>query len=99
MAKAGNPRFKLNRKAFPELMKIVQPDVQENADAVAASVRSRLPKDVEVGVMDIMNENGRPVSLVTIMHPSGMARQAKSGVLTRAAAERGLEVTRYPSES
>ena len=96
MAKAGKPRFKLSRSAVPKLMKMVQPDVHENAEAVAAAARSRLPSDVPVGVMDVENESGRAVTLVTITHPSGIAQQAKNGVLTRSAADSRLEVTRYP---
>lgn len=98
MAKAGTPRFKLNREEFAELMESVRPQLQEKAAAVAASARSNVPEDVEVTTRDSTSRDGRPVVLVTIAHPSGLARQAKDGTLTRAAAENGLEVTRYPAK-
>lgn len=96
MAKAGRPRFTLNRKAMAELMRSVAPAVHEQAVAVAKTAQSNLPDDVPVDVRDTVNQDGRPVSLVAITHPSGLGRQAKDGVLTRAAAANGLEVTRYP---
>ena len=96
MAKAGKPRFKLNRKAFGEVMRLTQPAVSAQARQVAESVQAQLPNDVPVDTMDTVSQDGRPVTLVTVMHPSGLARQANDGVLTRAAAQNGLEVTRYP---
>lgn len=96
MAKAGKTKFKLNKKAMAELMHAVKPDLQEHANAVADSARSKLPPEVPVGTRAQTNDEGRPVVLVTVMHPSGAARQAKDGVLTRAAADNRLEVTRYP---
>ncbi|AMJ43686.1 hypothetical protein [Corynebacterium stationis] len=80
---------------FDELMKIVQPQVDEAGEAVHKAVTARVPGDVPVTSTSQIGDNGRPVSLVTIAHASGLARQAKSGVLSRAAAEVGLEVTRY----
>lgn len=96
MAKAGKPRFKLNKKQFETLMRQVQPDVHAHAQAVADTLRSSLPPDVPVDIRDVVGNDGRPITLVAITHPSGAARQAKDGVLTRAAAANGLEVTRYP---
>lgn len=96
MAKAGKPRFTLNKKAFEQLMRQVQPQVQAHAKAVAETAQASLPADVPVETRDVVGNDGRPVTLVAITHPSGAARQAKDGVLTRAAAANGLEVTRYP---
>lgn len=92
MAKAGKPKFKLGDD-FAEWSQLVRGDVSAAAERVAASMD--VPDDVPVSVTHKTGDDGRPVSLVTIAHASGLARQAKSGVLTRAAAENGLEVTRY----
>lgn len=98
MAKAGKPRFKFNEQQFGEIMRQVQPAVSEHAQAVAAAAKAKLPADVSVETRDVVGNDGRPVTLIAIAHPSGMARQAKDGVLTRAAASTGLEVTRYPQD-
>ena len=92
MAKAGKPKFKLGGD-FAEWSQLVRGDVSAAADRVASSVD--VPSDVKVSVTNKTGDDGRPVSLVTIEHASGLARQAKYGTLTRAAAENGLEVTRY----
>lgn len=84
----------------PEFMKWLQENFTDatwdKGDEVAAKVRARVPEDVEVHVNKKYDRNGRPTAVVTIAHPSGMARQAKDGVLTRAAAEAGVDVVRYP---
>lgn len=92
MAKAGKPKFKLSGD-FAEWSQLVRGDVSRAAERVAASVN--VPDAVPVSVTHKTGDDGRPVSLVTIAHASGLARQAKYGTLTRAAAENGLEVTRY----
>ncbi|PRQ10631.1 hypothetical protein C1Y63_10580 [Corynebacterium sp. 13CS0277] len=74
--------------------------LQENAhlvyqagEEVAQKARAltSLPVEVENGT----NTSGRPVSVVRIPHPGGLASQAKHGTLTRAAAQCGLDVKRY----
>lgn len=95
MAKAGKPKFLLNKETFRKVTATVRPDVEAAARKVAASVRGKVPDEVPVTTLSRHGNDGRPVVLVTIAHPSGLARQAKHGVLTRAAAENGLEVTRY----
>lgn len=92
MAKAGKPKFKLGGD-FAEWSQLVRGDVSAAAERVAAS--ASVPEGVPVRVADKTGDDGRPVSIVTIAHASGLARQAKHGTLTRAAAENGLEVTRY----
>lgn len=92
MAKAGKPKFKLSGD-FADWSQLVRGDVSAAAERVAASVS--VPEGVPVRVADKTGDDGRPVSIVTIAHASGLARQAKHGTLTRAAAENGLEVTRY----
>lgn len=91
----GKVKIKLNK---PELMGILRDffsdDIAVRAEAIAADVRANVPKDVPVHVKHELNRSGRPVSIVTIAHPSGMARQAKHGTLTRAAAQQGLDIRR-----
>lgn len=70
-------------------------NVEHTAEEVANAVRAAVPSDVPVKTLHKTDENGRPVSLVTVAHASGLARQARDGVLTRAAAAAGLDVTRY----
>ncbi|MHD0024506.1 hypothetical protein ACQX2E_09580 [Corynebacterium diphtheriae] len=61
--------------------------------SVAASVD--VPDDVEVITKVDRDRTGRPRGMVTIAHPGGLAMQAKHGVLTKAAAENGLDIRRY----
>lgn len=98
MAKARKPKFKLNRKAFRQLAEGVRPELEAHARSVAESAAASLPGDVPVETSSETNQEGRPVVLVAIAHPSGVARQAKDGVLTRAASASRLEVTRYPAK-
>lgn len=68
--------------------------VASKAAAIQAAAQSQLPPDVPVGVQMTENAMGAPVAIVTITHASGLPRQAKDGVLTRAAASSGLDVSR-----
>ncbi|GFK19201.1 MAG: hypothetical protein Q4F10_06220 [Corynebacterium glutamicum] len=95
MAKAGKPRIVIDSDRLMEwVRKAHTKTVHDTAEDVAETVRSKLPEDVEVVVNDHISAAGRPVSVVTIIHPSGMARQARDGILTRSAAEHGLTITR-----
>lgn len=42
------------------------------------------------------NRDGRPVALVALAEPNGLAIEAKHGTLSNAARAAGLKVTRYP---
>lgn len=95
MAKAGKPKFRLNKKQFAEVAELVRPAVEASGRAVAAKAEARLPPDIPVKVQTGTARTGRPQAIVGIYHISGLPRQAKNGVLTKAAAECGLEVTRY----
>ena len=68
--------------------------VSEMAGAIRDAASAQVPDDVPVEMRMEENAMGAPVGLVTITHPSGMARQARDGVLTRAAASSGLDVSR-----
>lgn len=63
--------------------------VHETAEQVAGSVRSGT--DAEIAVDDYQTD--RAASSVTILDPRGLELQARDGLLTRAAASAGLEVT------
>lgn len=92
---AGKVRFKMTERGFNELMQTHFSHVVEHAGTlVAEKVRAGLPSGVEVGTVSGIGRNGRPYSLVTVMHPMGLAVQAKRGVLTRAALATGLDVHR-----
>ena len=59
-----------------ELGKVLQQFADETAEAaeqVAENIRAKVPADVEVTVTNTTNRKGRPVSLVTIAHASGLA--------------------------
>nr|WP_304503763.1 hypothetical protein [Corynebacterium lemuris] len=83
---------------MPLLQAHVADDIERAGEEVAANLRAKLPDDVPVKVTSFINESGRPVTMVTITHPSGLARQAKDGVVTRAASEAGLDIRRYEIE-
>lgn len=78
----------------PELRKILsetsKPALLDAGKAVAGNIHG-VPTNVSVG----NNRNGRAAAFVTIIHPKGLALQAKRGTLTRAANLAGLEVKRY----
>lgn len=82
---------KLSKWAETEL----RPVLRQHAEGIADDVRKSIgDSDVEVGVWSSSGGQGRPVEVVTIRHPSGLARQAKHGILTGAAAKRGLTIRR-----
>lgn len=54
------------------------------------------PGDVDLPLgVSMQEKEGEPYASVTIEHASGLAVQAKHGLLTRAAAELGYEVTQW----
>ncbi|MCX7491472.1 hypothetical protein OS127_02870 [Corynebacterium sp. P6129] len=63
-------------------------------EAAGVAVASKVT-GAPVSTRMTVNRGGRPVCLVTITHPKGMAMQAKHGTLTRAAVEVGLDIHRY----
>ena len=66
--------------------------VEALARAVAANVDVGSVTEAQVGVLMGTTKFGAPVALVTVMHPAGLAMEAKHGTLKRAAASVGLEV-------
>lgn len=63
------------------------------AEDVASEVRATLP-DEDIVVDDYTTD--RAASSVTIREPDALLHQARDGVLTRAAAAKGLEVVERP---
>lgn len=68
-----------------------QPLVTGAADEIAGEVAAQVGPDVEVVVDEYVTD--RTAASVTIRDPRGAIYQARDGVLTRAAAAVGLEVT------
>lgn len=69
--------------------------IEDLTNEVADNARSLInDSSVEVTARTEINRKGRLVGVVTIAHLSGMARQAKHGTLTMAAAQAGLETKR-----
>lgn len=89
---------RLDRKGIVEVLKSagmvreirdVTEQVADNARRQGHAVHSGEPLPVEASVVITDRAHGS----VTIAHPAGIGMQAKYGVLTKAAAEAGLEVT------
>lgn len=89
MAKKGSLR--LDSKGLNKVLQDLAPQLLEVGKKVADGV-SGAKTGVELG----MDRNGRPLVMVAITEPKGLALQARSGVLTRAAAAQGLDIHRYP---
>ena len=83
---------KLDSQGIAQLLKSepVASAVHVLAEQIAATVRGARP-GADVVVDDY--ETDRAASSVTIREPQARAWQVRDGVLTRAAAESGLEVT------
>ena len=64
--------------------------IDDLAREIAAGVNVGNVTDAQVSVMSVTTDRAK--ALVTIMHPAGLAMQAKHGALTKAAAAVGLEV-------
>lgn len=77
---------------FDKAREALAPQLEAKAREVAASV------DGKTGVLVRKDRKGRPVALVTLMEPDGVRRQVREGVLTRAAAQAGLDVRRYTAK-
>lgn len=89
---ARRASLKLDSKGLNAAMdKIIAPQLESAAKKVAASIPH--PTATQMG----LDRNGRPVAMLAITTANGLAIQARTGVLTRAAAEQGLDIHRYPS--
>lgn len=89
---------RLDRKGMAEILRStgVRREIDATAEMIAENVRKQNRKvesgeDLPVDVVSYTTD--RAAAAVRINHPSGIGMQAKYGVLTKAAAEAGLEVT------
>lgn len=88
-------KIKIN---YPRLVrenkKTLRKATTATAEQLASEIQKRVPDDVPVTIRDAEGAIGQPVKLVTVAHASGLARQAKHGDLTAAAAAMGLDLNR-----
>lgn len=86
----GKPKVKLNPRGVKKAMQKQLPDdVDKAAQKVVANV-SRY----STGTRKERNRSGRPVTLVALTEPNGVAIEAKHGTLANAARAAGLKVHR-----
>lgn len=91
---------RINPSGFDQVAKSreIRAEVNALAERVADNARSQnvwvegVPGDVELPIEVVEQTTDRARASVQIQHPSGLAVQAKHGILTRAAAAAGLEV-------
>lgn len=91
MAKVGKMRLNIPDEWF----EAVEDANVDYLEAKARQAGANLPAKYDSGVLMRRDRNGRPVALLALMHPRGALLQAKSALLTRAAAQAGIEVNRY----
>ena len=84
-------KIELDPAGIREVWGILEPQVGASGKAIA----SKLPADQNPGTLERRDRNGRPVCLVAMRTPEALKVQARTGVLTRAAASMGLDVKRY----
>lgn len=84
--------IKLDHAGMKEMLQSaeVATAVHDLAEEVATELIGRSHPDAEIVVDDYTTD--RAASSVTVKHPSALGYQAKFGMVTRAAAEVGLEV-------
>lgn len=89
----GFGRFRRDSKGMGEVLKSpeVAKAVHDLAEAIAADVSSQVQAEDGVVVDDYTTD--RAASSVTIRDAAGKLWEVRDGVLTRAAARQGLEVT------
>lgn len=92
MAQSDRPKVVVTERGAQAMLRMLAPVTS----SAARNIGKRIPTRYQVGVRDEVNRSGRPTSLVTLMEVNGLAIQAKHGVITRAAAEEGADVNRYP---
>lgn len=87
--------FKLDRAGVGEILRSAEMAavVDDLAEQLAAQVRAGISDPDVAAAVDVDSYvTDRAAAAVTIVHPAGMALQARNGVLTRAAAAAGLDV-------
>lgn len=91
MAKKREPSVYLPDSWFEK----VEDDNVHKLEDAANRVAGNVDSEYNPGVLMRRDRNGRPVALIALRVPWGIAAQAKTGELTRAAAKAGMHVTRY----
>lgn len=84
----------LDYDAIGQILKVTcAPAINTIALAVAANAKSNgnLPANATVTVKQFTTD--RAIAVVKLNHPAAASLQAKYGILTKAAASQGLEVT------
>lgn len=88
----ARPQFRRDNKGLADALKTMfKDDTHELAEQIAEQCRSAHPDLEEVVVDDYVTD--RAASSVTIKDVRGLIYQTRDGLLTRAAASVGLEVT------
>ena len=102
MAKVGKPKMYIPDEFFTTILEKMRPDLQAEAEGIARAAESKAnavrkpgSQPIRAKVEMTTNRQGRPTALVMLQHPAALALQAKYGVVTMAAAERGFEVRRF----
>lgn len=89
---ASKPTIRLDSKGVSRAVaQVVTPQLEAAAKRVAGGVVG-----ASTGVEMDKDRNGDPVARVAITEPHGLAIQARTGALTRAAAAQGMDIHRYP---
>lgn len=85
---------KLDRSGIAALLKSegFAMAVKERAERIAEEVKASIGEDVDVAVDEYVTD--RAAASITIRDARGRLWEVRDGVLTRAAATQGLEVTR-----
>ena len=93
MGKSKGPRAWVTPEGAQVIFDLMVPVVSDAGRRIAG----RVPAErASADSRDKRDRNGRPVALVALTEPNGVAIQSKYGTLTRAAAEEGADVHRYP---
>lgn len=92
-------KFHPDRSGFTEILTGLQPQMDALARSVASEVQGQIPDD---GLGDVVAEqydfkprgrtSDRAAASVAVRRPDAKLRQARDGLLTRAAGRQGLEV-------
>lgn len=89
----AKPRVKVDRRKVLQLMQKIGPPLL--AEKAAAVVRRIEAAGYPAGYELVRDRNGRPVVMIALTDAKGLNAQIKHGVVTRAAAQEGLDINRY----
>ena len=100
MARVGKVVLNIPDEWFIKQLQSQAPELEAAANKVGATLKSTAKSANGDGAPNVLvsmkrDRGGRPVAMVILAEPNGVAQQAKRGVVTRAAAANGLDVHRY----